>query len=115
MRLTNNEKESVLNHQHSIVYDALVITQRKMLGTHVIQTTLIRINQNCREFQSFETRNEINPLIMFLSDKNNATVNATVNATIKLSDTEKSIYDSMLKNGTANTREINKIKSIRVE
>ncbi len=111
MRLINNEKESVLNQQHSIVYDALVITQRKMLGTHVIQTTLIRTNQNCREFQSFETRNEINPLIMFLSDKNNATVNATV----KLSDTEKGIYDSMLKNGTANTRELHKIKSIRVE
>ncbi len=111
MRLTNNEKESVLNQQHSIVYDALVITQRKKLGTHVIQTTLIRINQNCREFQSFDTRSEINPLIMFLSDKNNATVNATV----KLSDTEKSICNSMLKNGTATTRELNKIKSICVE
>lgn len=111
MRLTNNEKESVLNQQHSIFYDASVITQRKMLGTHVIQTTLIRTNQNCREFQSFDRRSEINPLIMFLSDKNNATVNATV----KLSDTEKSIYDSMLKNETANTRGLNRITSIRVE
>ncbi len=108
MRLTNNEKESVLNQQNSIVYDALVITQRKMLGTHVMQTTLIRTNQNCREFQSFDRRSEINPLIMFQN-------NAIVNATVKLSDTEKSICNSMLKNGTATTRELNKIKSICVE